>query len=752
MRLLPAPVAVILLAVLLLGPFLLLPRLGVDNSPETYFPVGAETVQFERELRERFPHDQVIVGMFEPPDPYSDEFLTALSDAVRALQRNPLVDRVLSPMTLDQVRASEDGFLVEPVLSERIAKGLDAGERRERMLEDRFAPGLIVSRDGGAIALIVRPKALEDSFGRAELERAFLDAVREAGIELYMTALSGIVPLEVAQLRSMVRDTVVFVPLIMALGLALTAWLFRRWLAVVTTAVATGAVAGATVGMLILAGQPYTLISAILPPLMSALTVALLIHWFNALTHAAARGLTGRERVARALREIARPALFTALTTAAGLASLMLSPIRPVGAFGAAGAAGVMLVCAVVLLLFPPLFARWDRGNWATRGGGIRRLDRAIARLRNMGMRRAPWVLAGAAITLAAALAQIPRIEVETDLFRFFGPDHPISVSTERIQDRLTGVTTLEIVLDAPHRDALTDPARLVAVRDLQDRIEALPQVDRAVSMVDLIEEMHWGFHGEDPAYRTVPDSANLISQYLLIYDGIDLHEYVDRDFRRTRIVLNLDVHGARAINAVMDAIDEEIRSNPPADLEVTIAGFGRLFGDQEALLIEGQVRGLFGALVLIFALMAAQWRSAGAAAIAMVPNMAPVVLIFGLMGVLGIWLDMATAMIASVTIGIAVDDTIHFYDGYRRRLAAGASRVQALARSYQYAGRAVIATTIILAGQFAILGASQFVPTVEFGLLTAFGLVAALVFDLLVLPALLMALPVVRGRRARCA
>lgn len=739
-RMLPAPLALLLLVMLSLGSALMLLGLNVNNAPEIYFPASAPAVQFEQELRERFPHDQVIVAMFEPPDPYADDFIAAMEQAVESLQRDPQVDRVISPVTADQIRGSEDGFVVEPLLALDTVAGLSSAERRARVLEDRFAPGLLASTDGAALALILRPKKLENSYQRHTLERTFLRAVEEAGLAPHMSALSGIIPLEVAQLRSMIRDSMMFIPATLAIGLGLIAWLFRRWLAVLTAALTIGATVNTTVALLILSGQPYTMISAILPPLMSALTVAFLIHWYSALTHAASRGFSGRERVERAMDVIAKPALYSALTTAAGLLSLAFSPTRPVMAFGIVSAAGMMVLCAVVLFLLPPIFARWDRRDWAARGAGIHGFDAMVASLRGVGMRHPLWVLGLATLLLVVCVAQFPRIAVETDLFRFFKSDHPITVSTERIQERLSGVTTLELVLDAGERDVFKDPRVLVALQDLQRWVEALPEVDRAISMADLMEQMHWGFHEEDPAYRRLPGDPDLVSQYLLIYDGVDLHELVDRDFERTRIVLNLNVHGARAINDVIARIEAEAAALPDG-IGLTVAGFGRLFGDQEALLIEGQVRGLFVALALIFALMALEWRSLRASALCMIPNMAPVVLIFGAMAVFGVWLDMATAMVASVTVGIAVDDTIHVYHGYQRRIRAGVSRVWALARSYQHAGRAVSATTVILGGQFLLLGASQFVPTVEFGLLTAFGLTVALFFDLLVLPALLIVL-----------
>jgi predicted RND superfamily exporter protein len=176
-----------------------------------------------------------------------------------------------------------------------------------------------------------------------------------------------------------------------------------------------------------------------------------------------------------------------------------------------------------------------------------------------------------------------------------------------------------------------------------------------------------------------------------------------------------------------------------PPGLQWEIAGYSRLFADMEELLVKGQVYSLWGALILIFLLMLLLWRSLGSALLCMIPNISPILLIFIVMGVFGLWLDMATAMIASVAVGIAVDDTIHVYHGYISRLNAGAQPIQALARTFSQAGRAVVTTTIILSAQFMILISSLFQPTTHFGLLTSVGLWAALVFDLLLLPAIII-------------
>jgi predicted RND superfamily exporter protein len=156
-------------------------------------------------------------------------------------------------------------------------------------------------------------------------------------------------------------------------------------------------------------------------------------------------------------------------------------------------------------------------------------------------------------------------------------------------------------------------------------------------------------------------------------------------------------------------------------------------------LLIAGQVKSMAGAVAIIFLLMLIQWRSLKDSLICMIPNLAPLLLIFILMGAFGIWLDVATAMIASVAVGIAIDDTIHVYHGFIHRVRQGLSPTLAMARTYRQAGRAITITTLILCTQFLLLATSSFVPVQNFGLLTSIGLMAALIFDLLLLPAILI-------------
>jgi predicted RND superfamily exporter protein len=508
---------------------------------------------------------------------------------------------------------------------------------------------------------------------------------------------------------------------------------------VVIGAVAMSTATLPTLAAIAVTGQPYTMVSAILPTLVAAYTLATLMHLYAAVQRAQAARLSRGRCVDRALDETVKPGAFNVLTTGAGLLSLVLVPIPPVQVFGMAGAWGTLLVFVTVFFLVPPFLVHWDRRPWPVRGSGMNRLGRMASRVTLTSMRYPKTMVLGAVLVMLAVAPWAMQVKVETDLLAYFTDEHPVNRHTRLIESKLAGVTSLEISLRGEGRDSLQNVATLGAVRDFQHWLEALPEVDRSVSMVDLVEQMHWAMNGENPAFKTLPSADRLLRQYLLVYDGEDLYELVNRDFEHARIVLNLHVHGAKEIGRTIDTIREHVAEHPLPGLRVDIGGYGRLFADQVDLLVTGQLNSFSGAFLQILLFMAVLWRSLGAAALCMLPNLAPLYFIFVLMGAAGIHLDMATVMIAGVVLGITVDDTIHLYHGYSRRRRDGISPLLAIERSFQSSGRAVLAISLLLVSQFMLLTTSDFIPTANFGLMTAVGLLAGQAAELLLLPALLV-------------
>jgi predicted RND superfamily exporter protein len=731
--------AAAILFLLLLGPVFPLLQLTINNVPKVYLPADAPAVVIDDEIRRYFPNDQGMAFLFEGPDLYSDRFLLLLDELTDTLQAHPDIQRVYSVTLQDHIQGSADGFLIEPLLNARKLDRLSVSDRRQRASSDRFARGILVATDGSALALVVIPRTLDDSFMRIALQselHALLDA---QGLADAVVAEAGLITTDVEQTREFLLQLAWFIPLTVLIGLALVWLLFRRLLAVVLGLLTIGATVGPAIALYTVFELPFNLISSILPPLLCALTIAALVHLFTGLRLAARRGFSGRARVDAALEHIRRPGLYSALTTMSGFGALGLSEIRPISHLGLVAACGVGLIYLVVFHLLPPLIVHLDRASWDSANRRRSLPDMVIRKLFHTGTRYPVVTLLVALVVFGACTPVLGRIVVETNLLEFFAEGHRTRVATERFEAKLSGTGSLDILIESDSPEGLAAPEALAQIRGLALWAESQAEVDRATSIVTYVEEMHAAFNGGSDAYRVVPDDAFLIGQYLFVYDGTDLYDFIDPDLQIGRLHLNLNVHGARAIDDLLERISTRLDAQQQPGLSFRVAGLGRMFADQVDLLISGQLRSILGAIAIIFLLMLVEWRSLRDSLVCLLPNLAPVLLIFILMGVFGIWLDVATAMITSVAVGIAIDDTIHIFHGFIERVRRGVSPVAAIARTYHHAGRAVMTTTIILCAQFLVLLISDFVPIRHFGLLASTGMLAALFFDLLLLPAILI-------------
>jgi len=737
-RMLPPWLALAILLGLLLASLPFLFKLHFNNAGEIYSPPDAPAIQLREALFKEFPSDEALIVLFEGEGLYGPEFLSALHRVARAMEGHPSVDRVLTLTTVEHIDATEDGFEVALLVDPDDLEGRTPEEWKARVLSDPLAPGVIASKSGEAVALVVRPNVLRESLARRDILIALDAAIVAEQLDAYRTATAGTVAQTVAELHSLWRDSARFIPLTVAVGLALLYWVVGRVRPVIIGGLAMAMVVSVSVAGIVISGQPYTPITAMIPTLMAAYTTATLLHLYAAIQRARIALLPRPQRIARALSETFKPGLFNVLTTGAGLLSLMWVDIPPVQTFGLAGAIGTLMVFLVVFILVPPILLKWDVPRWPRSRSGLSLARHVAATFAVFSLRHARAVLVGTVLLVLATVPLILQVKVESNLLAFFSPDHPISRSTDRVEEKLSGVSTMEIVLTADARDGLKDPATLLQIQALQAWLEAQPEIDRSFSLVEVIEEMNRAFSGEDLGDEALPADRRLVEQLLLVYDGDDLYELVNREFQRGRIALNLNVHGANEISRVIQRIEARLAVEPIKGVSTEMSGFGRLFSDQEDAIVEGQVRSFSAAFIQILLLLILMFRSVRGGLICLVPNLAPLFFIFVVMGATGIALDVATVLIAGVILGITVDDTIHLYHGYLHRIRKGVSPVFAIIRSVESSGRAVVAISMILIAQFSLLAFSDFRPTANFGMLCAIGLFAGQVFELLLMPALL--------------
>ncbi|MCP3852185.1 MAG: MMPL family transporter [Gammaproteobacteria bacterium] len=730
----------LLLLLLNLIPPAFLPALVFNNTPEVYLPDDTVSVVLKKQLEALFPEDQNAFILFQGKNIFSNEFLDNLEAATLELQRHALIDRVANVTEMEHIQGNEEGFYVEPLLGkERRKEIVDGQERYQYAKDDRFAYRLAVGDEPDIMAIMIRPVVLKSTAQRIEVMNAVSKSLESHQLSPYVIGRAGPVVVEIEQFYSMLNDTMKFMPTTVIIGLALIWFMYRRLLAVVIAGLITGAVTNSSLLMYVVFSIPYTMITMILSPLLASLSIAFMIHFYSSMQLAASYGLTGKERVSSATNHIKKPALFTALTTALGLSSLAVSPIMPIGNLGLISAFGVVLMLVLVLYVVPAIFARQDDKPWPRAKRNHSMLDSLLKKLVAISIRRAGYVVAGFVLLIAAGIPFIFSVTSETSLLKFFPPGHIVTQSTELIEDKLSGVMPLQVIFYGDGRDSFKKVNALKQVEAIQKWLETQPEISKTSSLVDLIVDMHKAINENNPKFRKIPEQDALISQYFFIYDGDEVYELVNREFDQTRIVISLNESNSARIRDIIERVKLHLEKS--TTLKWAIAGEGRVFADQDRLLIQGQLYSLITAVILIFLVMIFLWRKLSYALLTMVPNLSPVLVIFILMGIFGIWLDMATAMIASVATGIAVDDTIHLFHNYKKRIDKGNSVIYSVVQSYYKTGRALVVTTIILCAQFFLLFFSEFVPTAHFGLLTAIGLIMALVFDLLLLPALIVVL-----------
>ncbi|MCP4125596.1 MAG: MMPL family transporter, partial [Gammaproteobacteria bacterium] len=460
--------SILFLLVFTILPNGLLLNLNINNAPKVYLPADAPAVLIDDALREKFPSDQAILLLFEGVALYSDGFAVAFRELAEKLESNPLIDDVVNMTTQDHIIGTEDGFLVDPLLNVDQLDEMRPKQRQQRVLSDRFARDMLIAADGSAVSMLVIPVQIDSSLKRMELEQEVFKQIRDARLQGYLTAVAGQITTDVAQMRSMLRDNMIFIPGTTVVGLFLIWWLFHRWLAVIVAGVVVGVVVSSTVAFYVIFDQQFNLISSIIPPLLSALSIAALVHLFNALHYASKRGLTGPDRVASALGEVRRPALFTALTTAAGLASLGLSPIPPIRTFGLISAVGVVLIYFIVIHLVPTIFARFDYSAWPSRKTGVAGMDALVKWLFHLGVRYPLQVIFSIVLILGVTLPQVVNIVVETNLQEFFYPDHKVRRATDQIEHKLVGTSSLDITFSTTEENGLKSPEVLQAMRRFQ--------------------------------------------------------------------------------------------------------------------------------------------------------------------------------------------------------------------------------------------------------------------------------------------
>jgi hypothetical protein len=491
----------LLAAVASLGVF----RLEVETSTDSVLDRSGEGWRFYQEVQERFGGDEIVVLVIEGREPFDPGMLAEVVRITNALEELPGVRRVDSLATVPLVRATADADIsLDAALAGGVPTEAEARDRLARRLRaDRIAPRNLVSDSGRAVAVnVLLEQGPEARYGAI---LGAVDRVRGA-----RSAWVSGVPVfrNVADARTAAELTT-FVPLTLALVGTLLFALFGSMRAVLIPLVASGVGIWVMLGAMGAVGVPLTISTVILPSVLLALGCAYSMH-----NLAVAAGCRTPQELGDALESVALPITLSGLTTAVGFVAVSLVRIEVIRDVGAFGALGVLVVVAATLTAAPAALRLWPL---PVRRNGFRDwLGGPAARglIGFVGARRGALLL-GWSVALAVVAVGIARVRVESDVVLWFPRHDPIRVAYEAIRERFSGISPMNVVIEAPEGASVTAPEVVAALGGLTTYLETLPEVGRALSLADPLRQLHRGFMGG--VDERVPKRADLIEQYLLI-------------------------------------------------------------------------------------------------------------------------------------------------------------------------------------------------------------------------------------------
>ena len=699
-------------------------RVRFSSSIEMWFLEGDPELQIYDAFTDRFGGDEIAVIGVAAADVFDRGVLRVIDRLSRAAAQAPYVLSVHS-LTTDVLDAPLDEIS-------------DASLRahHQRATASSLAQGWFLSADATATPIVVEMdregNTVEGKTALVGALRELVDLEREASPEIHLF-LAGTPVLDEAFFRYNNRDISVLFPVMIGLVLIAGILCFRRLSAAILQLSVVVISVLWVFGLMGALGLNMSILSTALPPLLLAIGIADSVHLLSEYDRRLAGGSPRERAVVESVAHLIRPCTFTSLTTAVGLLSLMVSPMRPIREFGWLAAIGVLFAYLLsisflpaVLLLLPP-----PRRIAAVRAGV---LDRFLVRVARPSPAVARLLVAGGAGLLAGSLWLIAHLAVGVYALSWFPDQDPVVADIQQADRELGGSSSLEFLVDAP-KGGMAEPAVLRKLYDFERWLEStLPGVTRAMSIADLYRDAGFAYDGDasrdavEALYAALEQSGNL-----------ELHRLVQSNHQVGRITARMRLDHTPKVVHAFEEIDRHIETevNGP-DLTVKMTGYVRLMGRMEDYLIASQIRSFtlaFCAITLMMIVLLRSWRLG---LFAMIPNLLPVAMGLGAMSLLDISLNPGTIMIGAIALGLVVDDTVHFLVALRRQLGLDPDLGRALEAASRQAGRAIVQTSLILILGFGVLTLGSFSPNVHFGAVAALTIAFALVADLVLLPAAL--------------
>ncbi|HCG7380636.1 TPA: MMPL family transporter [Vibrio parahaemolyticus] len=686
-----------------------------------------------------------IVIAPEDGDIFTPQTLSLIQKITVDAWQVPYSSRVDSIANYQHTEAFDDDLLVEDLLyseyeltPERISKV------KSIALSEPVLKSALVSEKGDVTVVNITVQ-LPEMDKTAEVEEVVSSI--NAMIDRYQRAYpdvtfhkAGIIAMNHAFMTAAQDDSSTLVPTMLVVILVFLTIMLRSILSVIATLIVIIGSVMATMGISGWAGMFLSTATVNVPTLIMTLAVADCVHVIATMRQSMKNGFTKAQSIERSIALNFVPILITSVTTAIGFLMMNMSDSPVLRDFGNLSALGVMVACFLSVTLLPALLKLLPiHVKMETSQDQKHVMDRLGDFV--VSQRRALLPLSVAVIVVCASL--IPLNKVNDESVEYFGQRNEFRQAADFMEERISGMTNISIAIKTNESQGIAAPDFLNTIGEFSSWLRDQPETDHVATLADVYKRLNKNMNGDDDAYYSLPQERELAAQYLLLYEmslpyGLDLNNQINVDKSSIKMVLTVANLGSVELVDLENRIYQWFAEHAP-QYQVVASSPSLMFAHIGETNMASMLSTLPITLVLISALLIFALRSVRLGLISLMPNIAPAVIGFGLWALISGEINLGLSVVVTLTLGIVVDDAVHFLSKYQRARREGQTAEQAVRYAFHTVGRALWITTVVLVAGFSVLAMSSFRLNADMGQLSAIVIFIALVVDFLFLPTLLM-------------
>jgi uncharacterized protein len=754
-------------------------KLTIATSTESFFHEDDPAIVAYNAFRDQFGRDDVIVLAVRPDRLFATRTLETLRAFHREIEETvPHIEDVTSLVNIRSIRGNGDELIVEDLLEDWPATARAMAALQQRVMTDPFYKNIIVSEDAALTTVIVQFKTYAGSEMDSDAVLAGFDDdpgqgnpgadpggnrefLGDAQISETVDALAEVVArhhtpdfqiypagapiVDNAAKRSISRDMGIFASLSLVVIIAFLYLMFKRISGVIIPLVIVIMSMLSTLGIMGLMGAPITLVTQILSSFILVVSVGDAVHILAVFYMQLDKTGDRQKAIGRAMGHSGLAVAMTSLTTAGGLLSFATADISPVADLGVYASLGVAAAFVYTVAMLPALVALYPLRPRGATGKNSGTMDRFLHRVADISVARPATIVAVSAVLFLGAAMGLTRLTFSHNILRWLPNDSPAVEATKLVDRELRGSVSLEMVIDTGKPGGIYAPRLLAGLDDSARVLEGIREGEvfagKAWTVTSILKDVHKALNENRQAFYAVPSDPELIAQEFLLFENSgadDLEDVMDRSAAKVRFTIKSPFGDAVDYSRLIHRVRAHFNERYPG-VPVTVTGIMALFTQTIHHVMTSMARSYLIAFVVISVLMAVFIGRLRIAALAMIPNLGPILLIIGFMGWTDLSLNASNMLVGSIAIGLVVDDTIHFMHNFSRYYQQTGNVAESVRKTLQTAGRAILVTSLVLTSGFLVYTLSSMTNIFQFGLLTAAAILLALAADFFLAPALMV-------------